>query len=393
MKLLYVSNWYEPAWQAGGPPRSASALCRALVAEGIEVTVLTTDNNQSERLPMRTGVTHSVGGARVVYFHAHGGPRILFSGALIPALARVIRTVDLVHIDSWWQYPAVAAAAVCRAGGVPYVVSPRGCLIEGALRQGTQWAKCVHRRSAAPLILGGARAVHLTSQVERQDSLGRLAGHASFVVPNPIDLTDLKPDRTRAGVRTEFGIPDDAFTLVYSGRLHSSKALPVLLSAVAKARAIVPHLHLMLAGADSDQGPQLRRMATEMGLASAVHFTGLLSRPRLASALCASDAVALTPYPGENFGNACVEAMGMGLPAILSDNVGAAEGAAQDGAALVTQVDADAIAGAIAQLAGDPQRRHRMSQAAAASVRDRYSPQAVAARMIEQYEAVLSGNK
>lgn len=82
MKLLYVSNWYEPAWQAGGPPRSASALCRALVDEGIDVTVLTTDNNQTERLPVQTGVTQSVGGVRVVYFHAHGGPHMLFSSAL-----------------------------------------------------------------------------------------------------------------------------------------------------------------------------------------------------------------------------------------------------------------------------------------------------------------------
>jgi len=213
VKLLYVSNWYEPAWQAGGPPRSASALCRALVDEGIDVTVLTADNNQTERLPVQTGVTQSVGGVRVVYFHAHGGPRILFSGALALAIARVARTVDLVHIDSWWQYPAAAAAAVCRVLDVPYIVSPRGCLIEGALQQGTQWAKWVHRRSAAPLILGGACAVHLTSQVERQDSLGRLAGHASFVVPNPIDLTDLKPDRTRTEVRQGLHIPADALHL------------------------------------------------------------------------------------------------------------------------------------------------------------------------------------
>jgi len=278
---------------------------------------------------------------------------------------------------------------VCRSLDVPYIVSPRGCLIEGALQQGTQWAKRVHRRSAAPLILGGARAVHLTSQVERQDSLGRLARHASFVVPNPINLTDLKPEQTRAGVRAEFGIPDDAFTLVYSGRLHSSKALPVLLRAVSQARATVPHLHLILVGSDSDQGLELRRLASEMGLASAVHFTGLLSRPRLASVLCASDAVALTPYPGENFGNACVGAMGLRLPAILSDNVGAAERAAEDGAALVTPVDADAIAGAIVHLVSDPEMRQRMSRAAADSVRNRYSPQAVARSMIEQYQGVL----
>jgi len=165
---------------------------------------------------------------------------------------------------------------------------------------------------------------------------------------------------------------------VYSGRLHSSKALPVLLRAVSRARATVPHLHVFLAGSDSDQGLELRRLATEMGLASAVHFTGLLSRPRLASVLCASDAVALTPYPGENFGNACVEAMGLGLPAILSDNVGAAERAAEDGAAMVTPVDADAIAQAIVQLAADPEMHQRMARAAADSVRNRYSPQAVA---------------
>jgi glycosyltransferase involved in cell wall biosynthesis len=239
-------------------------------------------------------------------------------------------------------------------------------------------------------MVNAAAAVHLTTELEREQSLQALHEVPTFVVPNPVDLSEFVPSQSRASFRSQLGIPDDAFTMIYSGRLHPRKALPVLLHAAARVRRSGVHLHLLLAGPDGPDGAGLRALSRDLQLDRHVHFLGALSRSHLADAVAASDAVILVPHPGENFGNACVEAMGLGLPAILSSNVGIAREAEADGGALVVAVDETAVAGAIVRLAEDVRLRREMGEAAARSVEARFAPAAVANAMTRRYSEAMA---
>ena len=50
MRLLHVVPTYLPAWRHGGPILAIHGLCKALVARGHAVTVLTTDVHGEGRL-------------------------------------------------------------------------------------------------------------------------------------------------------------------------------------------------------------------------------------------------------------------------------------------------------------------------------------------------------
>ncbi len=350
----------------------------------MRVSVYTTDYDGSQRLDVSPGYRIDRGGVDVTYFHARGGPRIAWAHGLERTLLANARRFDVVHIDSFWQYPGIAAALAARLRGVPYVVTPRGSLIAGAICTGSP-AKRMHVHTLGKMMVRGAAALHLTTELERVESAASSQGARTFVAPNPVSLDDLVPDESRQDTRRRLGIADDAFVLMYSGRLHARKALPVLLQAMARARGEAPRMQLVLAGGDDGEGRKLTALIKSLQIESAAHMLGHLTRTALADALQASDAIVLTPYAGENFGNACAEGMGMGLPAILSSNVGICREAEQDGAALVVPVAEEAMAHAMWRLTTDPVLHQRMAQAAAVSVPIRYAPSAVAQAMIGLY--------
>jgi len=350
----------------------------------VRVSVYTTDYDGSQRLDVSPGYRIDRGGVDVTYFHARGGPRIAWAHGLERTLLANARRFDVVHIDSFWQYPGIAAALAARLRSVPYVVTPRGSLIAGAICTGSP-AKRMHVHTLGKMMVRGAAALHLTTELERVESAASSQGARTFVAPNPVSLDDLVPDESRQDTRRRLGIADDAFVLMYSGRLHARKALPVLLQAMARARGEAPRMQLVLAGGDDGEGRKLTALIKSLQIESAAHMLGHLTRTALADALQASDAIVLTPYAGENFGNACAEGMGMGLPAILSSNVGICREAEQDGAALVVPVAEEAMAHAMWRLTTDPVLHQRMAQAAAVSVPIRYAPSAVAQAMIGLY--------
>lgn len=59
---------YKPAYRIGGPILSVSALAEKLVEKGHNVTVFTTNSNQSEDLDITTDCPHQVNGVEVWYF-------------------------------------------------------------------------------------------------------------------------------------------------------------------------------------------------------------------------------------------------------------------------------------------------------------------------------------
>jgi glycogen synthase len=68
MKILFVVHGYKPAYRIGGPILSVSALAEKLVEKGHEVTVFTTNSNQSEDLDIATDCAHIINGVEVWYF-------------------------------------------------------------------------------------------------------------------------------------------------------------------------------------------------------------------------------------------------------------------------------------------------------------------------------------
>ncbi len=392
MRALHIVPSYEPAWEEGGVVRSVSQLCRGLSGLGIDVTVYTTSAKDGRRNDIPVNEPVDVGGVKVFYFVSAIGGGFRYSSALKEACEQNIDNFDIVHIASFWNYPAIPAGRLASKHRVPYVVSPRGSLVPWCLQNG-RLKKQIYMKLFAESNLRNASAIHYTAELERELSSHMGLDAPSFIVPNGLDCTEFEnlPDKITS--RNRFGLSPENVVVGYLGRLHPRKALDILISAFCKVVREVPSAHLLLAGPDDGHESQLRSLVKKLGLENRVHFLGFIGPKTRREFLVALDLKTLVTYPGENFGNAAVEAMAAGVPVVVSSNAGVARIVETDGAGAVVPVQSEALAQTLVRMLSSPALLDKAKRAAYASVRKRYGIENVARRMVRAYTDILTNSR
>jgi glycosyltransferase involved in cell wall biosynthesis len=391
--ILHVTLAYEPAWHLGGVVRAVSQLCRGLAILGHQVTVYTTDSGLDHRMEVSTQQPVTLGGVKVHYFHAEYSLRYGYAPSLRDACLTNLKNFDIIHLASPWAYPGIAAGGAARRRGIPYVMSPHGSL--SIQNQGTKtWKKWLYLNLVEGRNLGGAAAIHYTTDLERRENILVGIKVPSFVVPNGVDLAEFDNLPDKQAARKELGLPASPLLVLYFGRLEPKKALDTLVKAFAQTlAATAPPAVLCLAGPDFGQEASLQDLANTLGISERVIFTGYIPPEKRKIILAAADLSALVAHTGENFGISALEGMLAGMPALLSTNVGFHQEAVAAGAALAVPVQAEPMAEVLGQLLADPGKLQTMGQAAYAFSRGRYDYRVVAATMIQAYEDILSGRR
>ena len=132
---------------------------------------------------------------------------------------------------------------------------------------------------------------------------------------------NLKPFQEQvdpARVRTELGIPQDAFVIGHIGRFEPAKNHQFLVEIAAEIAQKEPRMRLLLIGCGSLQG-DIENQVAQLGLTDKVIFAGVRSDvPQLM--LGAMD-MFLFPSLYEGLGLVLIEAQAAGLPCIFSDIV------------------------------------------------------------------------
>lgn len=216
------------------------------------------------------------------------------------------------------------------------------------------------------------------SPAARRVVVEHLGGDA-VLIPNGVDVARFD------GAAPLPGRPDVP-TVVFLGRIDEPrKGLAVLLEALPELAALVPDVHLLVAGpGDADDV----REAVPPSLRDRVELLGLVSdadKPRV----FASGTVYCAPNThGESFGIVLVEAMAAGTPVVASD-LEAFRRVLDDGAhgVLVPVRDAGALATALGALLLDAPRRSCLASSARAAVRA-YDWSTVTRQVVEVYETV-----
>jgi glycosyltransferase involved in cell wall biosynthesis len=163
-------------------------------------------------------------------------------------------------------------------------------------------------------------------------------------IPVGVDTRVFRPqDRTEA--RQHLGLPEDTRIVLFVGRFHVDKRLPLLLEATARVTAGRESVGLWLVG----EGPEetvLRRTAGELGIAGGCHFVGKADRPTVARYMNAADLLVL-PSIWEGMPTVVVEALACGL-ACVTTRVGDVADAVIDGqTGYVVDAQPDALADGI----------------------------------------------
>lgn len=171
------------------------------------------------------------------------------------------------------------------------------------------------------------------------------------VIHNAIVAANYQPSNFEAGAfRRSVGLAADSIVVGNVGRLSPEKGQEVFLRAAAQLAAEEPRLRLVLAGDGPDEAA-LRALATTLGIADRVIFTGHLAdvRPLYRDL----DVLALTSFT-EGFPNVVLEALCMGVP-VLATDVGGVREIITDGdtGVLVTAGDTQQIGSGLRRLVTD----------------------------------------
>jgi len=145
-------------------------------------------------------------------------------------------------------------------------------------------------------------------------------GTRPALIPNPVDVDFFSPG-SASPVRT----PGEPWRLVSSGRLVGWKGFTNLIEAVAQLRdkhGIAATLDL---AGDGPERPALEARIARLQLGGAVKLHGLLDAPALRDLLRGSELYALPSIGMEAFSISALEAACVGLPLLLSDQVGLAQ--------------------------------------------------------------------
>ena len=137
----------------------------------------------------------------------------------------------------------------------------------------------------------------------------------------------------------------------------------MLLQAFAQVAGTDPALHLVMAGPDqAGWRPALERQAQELGIASRVTWTGMLSGDLKMGAFHAAEVFVL-PSHQENFGIAVAEALACGLPVLISNKVNIWREIKEDQAGFVAQDDVTGTRQLLQQwLNASPEKKTKCAQ-------------------------------
>lgn len=272
---------------------------------------------------------------------------------------------DVVHCHN--ATATILAALPARLAGVKTVIATRHGLVKPPylLRRELKFALASRWCDWIVGVCEGTRTNLLAAPFAARDRIIHIYNGAS-----PADI--------RAVPR-----PKNGFTLLYVGRLAPLKDLATLLHAVALTRSRHPNVRLWIVG-DGPLDFSLRKLSDELGLKECVTFFG--EQADVSPFLLAAD-LFVSSSVTEGLPVSLLEAMSVGLPALVTDVGGMGEIARLSGAVtVVPSSDPESMAGALCRAVARRQELPKMGQLASYCYQHYFRPE----RMLDEYMSLYN---
>jgi D-inositol-3-phosphate glycosyltransferase len=383
-------------------------LTRTLGALGVHVDVFT--RSQDEHVPH---VLHDLGyGNRVV--HVKSGCEVpLPKAELVSFLPEFTNGIvqfaefknldyDLIHSHYWMS--GLAAVELKQKWGVPFVhmFHTLGVMKQRVARPEEE-VEGDYRLNGEVKVLQEADRIFAATPAEMAQIqwLYKSDTQKIDIIPPGVDLSCFYPI-PEDEAKEVIGIPPCDQVLLYVGRIEPLKGIDTLIEAIAHMykNGGFQELSFCLAVVGGEPDSSTEEMDSEMsrlkelchrhGLDDLVTFLGKRDQDTLPYYYSAAEAV-VVPSHYESFGMVALEAMACGTPVVASQ-VGGLAFLVQDGVTgyTVPTSDVEALADRLTALIKDPDLRDRLGEQAAALAQD-FSWDIIAGRILEQYQAVVTG--
>ena len=193
----------------------------------------------------------------------------------------------------------------------------------------------------------------------------------------------------RGRLRTELGIPEGSYVILYCGRLSSEKGLMGLLDAYEKVK--ISGKVLAFVG-DGPLKQTLHDYTVDHDIES-VRFFGFQNREKISSFYAISDMLVLPSYQ-ETWGMVVSESLCFGLPVVISDQVGASLDLVEDGHNGFTfpAGDVEALAERLQRMADLPETSRRKMGENSRRLIEKWSNRDLIEPLGQYLDRILPGN-
>src|SRR3989449_2138136 len=352
--------------------------------------VCSSDLQRNLDIPL--GMPFQMEGTTVYCFRCSLLRRYGFSLGLSRWIRRNLRNYDLVHIHAFFSYVTVPLVYYAKKYKVPYIIRPSGELSSWSLKQ-SRIKKRLYLSLLGRRCLNSASVLHFTSEDEWTAGRRLAPGTPSVVIPLGTDTFTEEEFPTRGRFRKKYPMLNQKLLIVFLSRLDHKKGLDRLLPAISTLAMGRDNFAVVIAGSgEREYEARVHDLVLAHGLKEKVIFTGFVQGQDKMDLLRDADVFVLPSYD-ENFGLAVIEAMAVGAPVVISNNVGIYHEVTEYGAGLVTSCESDEIAHALSTLLDNESLRRKMGKSGRRLVGDKFTWEKVAARLIEHYETILSQGK
>lgn len=380
MRILHVIPYMHPKY--GGPPQALKSMVDIAIHGGHDVKVYSTSAGY-----VGSGewgrVDHQFYQKDIYHLFRPSFPCSWFySKDLLRQLLTNTSKIDLMHLHVPFTAPFHMAAKFAIRRGVPFIATLHGLLDRWSMNQ-KSWKKWPYYYSFEKQHLSSANALHVTSSLEELD-VRRLC------LDVPIKNIPLSVIGSNDLIKVYKDI--STISLLFVGRLHPVKSIPVILKAIKILSKSDVNIILNLAGSGSIAYERfIRDQIRSYQIEDKVIIHGHVGLEKKQS-LYKECNIFLMPSLHENFGLAAAEAMASGLPVILSDQVGLAPDVKKWGGGIVIPAnDANALAQAIVRLSRDLER---MGRAAKELIDTQFSHNIFSTDLLAMYhKALISKNR
>jgi glycosyltransferase involved in cell wall biosynthesis len=335
MKVLHIISSINP--KGGGPMEGVRQLGMKKIEMGHSISVLTLDDPTLPFIEENPLKVHAIGPSIGSY---------RYNSRLVPWLEENVDRYDIVFINGLWQYHGFGAWRVLRRKKIPYFVFCHGMLDPWFkhtyplkhLKKWLYWPWAEYR------LLRDARAVFFTCEEER--ILARQSFWLYKVREQVVTYGTKTPPSDGVALAdtfyTQYPALREKRVFLFLSRIQEKKGCDLTIEAFAEVASHDASLHLVIAGPSQQKYQEkLQALAQRLGIADRITWTGMLQGDMKWGAFYASEAYVLSSHQ-ENFGIAVAEALGCGVPVLISDKVNIWREIEADGAGIVNP---DTLAG------------------------------------------------
>ena len=385
MRVLHITPSLEVS--SGGPAQVVAGMASALTQHGVEVTVATTVPAEAPGVELvqsdpRVDVRIFPRGRFSKFWNGFSRPLAHFIASEAPRY-------DLIHTHEMWHYPQFVAYRQARRLGIPFVVSPHGCLTPLALAN-DRLLKIVYTRLVQRRILKDASLLHAVTKQEAEQIRTYGVSTRTEIIQSGIVLApECNVCTLAAHDKPDGGHSKPLFRILFLGRVVPNKGLDLLIRALSELKHRGHSVQLAVAGPYSEvYHSLLSSLADRLGVKDEITFIGFVTGDRKSEAFSSANAFVL-PSHTEGFSIAALEAMAWQLPVVLTRQSNFPE-VAEAGAGLEIEPDVEQLATAIERLLKEPEEAKMMGCRGRRLVERTYTWDAIAPTILTAYQSVVS---